>query len=137
MLSKWRRRRTGFVGLVNLDRVVVEAFNDRIVRVVAADPGPAEPMAIDGFSRLAATGRSQQPRTFCCGRSVFAARGKGVVVLISDFMDKGGYEEALRYLIARQLDIYVLQVLSQAEIEPGRRGRPQAESMWKIKMSRK
>ena len=44
--------------------------------------------------------------------------GKGVVVLISDFMDKGGYEEALRYLIARQLDIYVVHVLSQEEIEP-------------------
>ena len=33
-------------------------------------------------------------------------------------MDKGGYEEALRYLVARQLDIYVVQVLSQEEIEP-------------------
>jgi uncharacterized protein (DUF58 family) len=44
--------------------------------------------------------------------------GKGIVILISDFMDKGGYEEALRYLIARQLDIYAIQVLSQEEIEP-------------------
>jgi hypothetical protein len=33
-------------------------------------------------------------------------------------MDKGGYEEALRYLVARQLDIYVIQILSQEEIEP-------------------
>ena len=44
--------------------------------------------------------------------------GKGIVVLLSDLMDKGGYEEALRYLVARQLDIYVIQVLSQEEIEP-------------------
>src|SRR5205814_2974601 len=44
--------------------------------------------------------------------------GKGVVVVLSDFMDKGGYEQALRYLIARQLDIYVIQILSQEEIEP-------------------
>jgi len=44
--------------------------------------------------------------------------GKGIVVLLSDFMDKGGYEEALRYLIARRLDIYVIQILSQEEIEP-------------------
>jgi integrase len=28
------------------------------------------------------------------------------------------YEDALRYLVARQLDIYVIQVLSQEEIEP-------------------
>ena len=33
-------------------------------------------------------------------------------------MDKGGYEDALRYLIARQLDVYVIQILSQEEIEP-------------------
>ena len=33
-------------------------------------------------------------------------------------MDKGGYEDALRYLVARQIDIYVIQILSQEEIEP-------------------
>ena len=33
-------------------------------------------------------------------------------------MDKGGYEEALRYLVARQMDVYVIQILSQEEIEP-------------------
>ena len=31
--------------------------------------------------------------------------GKGIVVLLSDFMDKGGYEDALRYLVARQMDV--------------------------------
>src|SRR5262249_61234107 len=44
--------------------------------------------------------------------------GKGVVVVLSDFMDKGGYEDALRYLVARQMDVYVIQVLSQEEIDP-------------------
>ena len=38
----------------------------------------------------------------------FAIRhaGKGVVVVISDFLDKHGYQEALRYLLARNMDIY-------------------------------
>src|SRR5207253_9133826 len=44
--------------------------------------------------------------------------GKGIVVVLSDFMDKGGYEEALRYLVARQMDVYVIQILSQEEIDP-------------------
>jgi hypothetical protein len=48
--------------------------------------------------------------------------GKGIVVVLSDFMDKGGYEEALRYLIARQLDVYVIQILSQEEIDPDVQG---------------
>ncbi len=33
--------------------------------------------------------------------------GKGILVLISDLMDKQGYEQALRYLVARQMDVYV------------------------------
>ncbi|MFO0915602.1 MAG: DUF58 domain-containing protein [Pirellulales bacterium] len=44
--------------------------------------------------------------------------GKGVLVVISDMMDKHGYENALRYLVANQLDVYVVQVLSPVEIDP-------------------
>jgi hypothetical protein len=44
--------------------------------------------------------------------------GKGIVILLSDMMDKEGYEDALRYLVARQYDIYVIQILSQEELEP-------------------
>jgi len=44
--------------------------------------------------------------------------GRGLAVLLSDFMDKDGFEEPLRYLVARQMDVYVIQVLSQEEVEP-------------------
>ncbi len=43
-------------------------------------------------------------------------------MLITDLLDKQGYEAALRYLAARQLDVYVVQVLSAEEIEPDIRG---------------
>jgi len=39
-------------------------------------------------------------------------------VLLSDLMDKTGYEAALRYLVAQDLDVYVVQVLSAEELEP-------------------
>ena len=39
-------------------------------------------------------------------------------MVISDFLDKHGYEDALRYLLARNMDIYVIHVLSQEEVEP-------------------
>ncbi|MGL4553676.1 MAG: DUF58 domain-containing protein, partial [Gemmataceae bacterium] len=50
----------------------------------------------------------------------FALRsgGKGLVVLISDFLDKNGFEDALRYLVARPLDVYVLHVLADEEVDP-------------------
>ncbi|TWT95061.1 DUF58 domain-containing protein [Neorhodopirellula pilleata] len=54
----------------------------------------------------------------------FVTRGvtSGVVVLITDLMDKTGYESALRMLIGRQMDVFVLQVLSQEELKPPLRG---------------
>ena len=56
-------------------------------------------------------------KNFCLRNS-----GKGIVVLISDLMDKHGYESALRYLVAQQMDVYVIQVLSQEEIDPDVKG---------------
>jgi hypothetical protein len=48
--------------------------------------------------------------------------GKGILVLISDLMDKTGYEAAFRYLVSQQMDVYVVQVLSQEEIDPEVKG---------------
>ncbi len=107
----------GFVGLVNLDRVIIEVFNDRLVQSMPPLRGRRSLWRmLDFLSKVEPAGSSNMRdslRTFSLKCS-----GKGVVILISDFMDKNGYEDALRYLIARQLDIYVLQVLSQEEIEP-------------------
>ena len=107
----------GFIGLVNLDRVAVEAFNDRIVQSLPAVRGRRSLWRLlDFLGKLEPAGPSdlkQALRTFSLKSS-----GKGIVVVLSDFMDKNGYEDALRYLVARQMDVYIIQVLSQAEIDP-------------------
>src|SRR5207249_2716605 len=107
----------GFIGLVNMDRVVIEAFNDRLTQSLPAVRGRRSLWRLmDFLQKIEPAGPSdlrQALRTFSLKSS-----GKGIVVLLSDLMDKGGYEEALRYLVARQMDIYVIQVLSQEEIEP-------------------
>ncbi|MGN6135489.1 MAG: DUF58 domain-containing protein [Aureliella sp.] len=48
--------------------------------------------------------------------------GRGIVVLLSDLMDKNGYESALRMLVGRQMDIFVMHVLSPAEMDPDLQG---------------
>ena len=48
--------------------------------------------------------------------------GKGIVLLISDLMDKTGYEAALRYFVSHEMDCYVIHVLSQEELEPDVKG---------------
>jgi len=48
--------------------------------------------------------------------------GSGVVVLLTDLMDKQGYETALRMLVGRRMDVFVMHVLSPEEIDPPLRG---------------
>ena len=107
----------GFVGLVNLDRVVIEAFSDGPAQTMPAARGRRSLWRLlDFLQRLEPAGPGDLRKAL---RS-FSIRcsGKGVVVVLSDFLDKGGYEEALRYLVARQMDVYVIHVLCREELEP-------------------
>jgi uncharacterized protein (DUF58 family) len=58
------------------------------------------------------------------GVKQFALRnfGSGVVILISDLMDKSGFESALRLLVGRRMDVYVMHLLAPEEIDPPIRG---------------
>ncbi len=107
----------GFVGLVNLDRVVVQAFSDRLTQTSPVLRGRRSLWRLlDFLGKVEPAGSSDLARAM----KEFTVRssGKGVVVLLGDFMDKGGYEDGLRYLVARRMDVYAIQILSQEEIEP-------------------
>jgi uncharacterized protein (DUF58 family) len=58
------------------------------------------------------------PFTEACKRIALARRGKGVMVVISDFFIKEGYETGLRLLLGRGYDVFAIQVLSPQEVEP-------------------
>jgi uncharacterized protein (DUF58 family) len=107
----------GFIGLSNMDRVVVEVFNDRITQTTTPLRGRRSfwrlTSVLDGLEPAGPSDLSRSLKAFS-----LKASGKGVVIILSDFMDKGGYENGLRYLIARNMDVYVIQVLSQEEIDP-------------------
>jgi uncharacterized protein (DUF58 family) len=106
-----------FIGLVNMDRVVIEAFNDLRTQTMPAARGRRSMWRVfDFLTQLEPAGAGDLKRAL--RNFTLKSSGKGIVILLGDFMDKGGYEEALRYLVARQLDIYVIQILSQEEIEP-------------------
>ncbi len=110
-----------FVGLIRADRVRVETLGQRVgergpvfrgrhnmwrmlQQIEAIEPG--EQMSL-----------AEGVKNFCHRNP-----GRGVGVLISDLMDKAGYESALRYFVARQVDCFVIQVLSQEELEPDVKG---------------
>jgi len=111
----------GFIGLVRGDRVKIETlghsgrkaspvFRGRrslwrmLDHLEAIAPQPTVPLA-------------EGVKDFCLRNS-----GKGILVLITDLMDKTGYEAALRYLVSRDLDVYVVHVLSAEELDPAVRG---------------
>src|SRR5947208_8160841 len=87
-----------FVGLANMDRVVIEAFNDRLTQSLPAVRGRKSLWRVlDFLQKLKPAGPSnlrESLKTF-----TLKCSGKGIVVLLSDMMDKGGFEDALRYLV--------------------------------------
>ena len=45
-------------------------------------------------------------------------RRRGFTIIISDFLDDAGYEDALRFFLARNQDVFVLHLLGRDEIAP-------------------
>ena len=106
-----------FIGLVNHDRVLVDTFSARLEQGLHGIRGRSQMWRVVQYlDHLEATGQSN----LTAAAREFAIRhaGKGVVVVISDFLDKHGYQDALRYLLARNMDIFVIHLLSKEEVEP-------------------
>ena len=107
----------GYIGLCRSDRVKVEGLDPSNRR-----PGPVL-RGRHSLHRLyeyldSAPSSVNASLEECLKNFTLRNSGKGIVVLISDLMDKAGFESALRYLVARDLDIYLIHVLSQEEIDP-------------------
>jgi uncharacterized protein (DUF58 family) len=109
----------GYIGLCRSDRVKIQTLG-------TFDSSPALRgranlwRMIDYLNKI--EGDETTPldvglKQFCLRNS-----GKGIVVLISDLMDKNGFEAALRYLVAKNMDTYVIHVLSPEEIDPDLKG---------------
>ena len=107
----------GFIGLVRADRVRIEALGDRTAPRGPVLRGRQSTWRmldyLDSLEIGPAISLSEGIRNFCIRNS-----GKGIVVLLSDLMEKTGYESALKYLLAQQMDIFVIQILAQEEMEP-------------------
>ena len=107
----------GFVGLANLDRVAVESFGGTTSARSPQFRGRPSLWRLIKFIDDVPVGGSSD---FSKSMKAFSLRhsSRGVVVVLSDFMDKGGYEEGFRYLNARGYDVYAIQILAEEEISP-------------------
>ncbi|MDP1562673.1 MAG: DUF58 domain-containing protein [Pirellulaceae bacterium] len=107
----------GYIGLCRSDRIKVEVLTDQIVPPSAALRGKGNLWKLlrqlETLPTTTSTSLDAGVKKFCIRNP-----GKGIVVLLSDLMDKSGYENAIRALVARQYDVYVIQIFSPAELEP-------------------
>ncbi len=107
----------GYVSLVNNNRVSISFFADGIKGQLANMRGRnylhqmAEYLLTtdcDGFSDF-----DSSCRQLAAGRI-----GSGVMIVLSDFLFKEGYDSGLRRLIGGHYDLYAIQVLSAQELTP-------------------
>ena len=120
MVAKQLAAALGYVGLCRADRVSVAALGP---------PGRSAPVL---RGRASLWKMLQYLESVESGHNVslyegvkdFSIRnsGTGIAVLLTDLMDKEGYESALRMLVGRRMDVFVMHVLSPEEIDPPLRG---------------
>lgn len=106
-----------YIGLVNYDRVSLYCYADSLVQEMRAVRGRRFTSQMIKFLDGLPIGG---PTNFAAAAKRFAQRhrGKGVVIVLSDFMDKTGYADGFRYLLGQNLDLYAIQVLAPDEIDP-------------------
>ena len=107
----------GFIGLCRADRVKIEALG-----TTRTHPGPVLRGRrglwrmleyLEGIPEGRNVPLANGVKEFCLRNS-----GKGILVLITDLMDKAGYESALRFLVAQNMDVYVIHTLCPEELNP-------------------
>lgn len=112
----------GYIGLVNHNRVTLCAFG--------GSEGLSRSTPMRGRRRTSEMGRwllgleaGGDAGFDDAMRAVALSRhGRGVLVVISDFLVPEGTERGLRYVCGRGFDVHAIQLLSPEELEPAQHG---------------
>jgi len=106
-----------YIGLVKYNRVTICGCSDKFGPELSGVRGRHQIAKVLGQLIDIEPGGAGN-LTAACRQFAIRHPQRGVVLLLSDFLDKGGYEAGLRYLIGRKYDLYAVQLLSPQEIEP-------------------
>ncbi|MFH0983266.1 MAG: DUF58 domain-containing protein [Planctomycetota bacterium] len=106
-----------YIGLCNFDRVSLYGYANGLTNQLAGVRGRRRVAKVMEFlCGLECAG----PSNLAAACKQFAIRHPqpGIVLVLSDFFDKGGFEQGFRYLLGRNVDLYAMQVLSPEEMDP-------------------
>lgn len=106
-----------YVGLVRLDSIEVHGFSNRLGQRILSTGGRHRfPGVMDGLSALEAAGVTDYIQVVREYIGTYSQRG--LVILISDFLDDRGCEKALEYLSDFGNELMLLQVWSEEDRTP-------------------
>lgn len=115
----------GYIGLVNQNRVVIERFGRGSQRKLSPMRGRRELDRLAAFllepAEPLAGGQVPEPFAESMRRVVSAQRGRGVLLILSDFLVPEGVDRGLGFLGAAGAagcDVSCLQILSPGELDP-------------------
>ncbi|MBG79560.1 MAG: DUF58 domain-containing protein [Phycisphaerales bacterium] len=111
----------GYIGLVNQHRVSLYGFNSEGVQPLTSLRGRRRTREMAtwllGLEAGEAGGLEPAMRSIAMGR-----RGRGVLIVLSDFLEPEGYDQGLRYVTGGGDDVFCIQVLAPDELDPASRG---------------
>lgn len=111
----------GYIGLVNNNRVSLFGFGSQRVERLTGLRGRRRTREMGRWlldrSAEGDGGFTDGMRTIALG-----GQGRGVLLVLSDFLFPDGYEKGLNYVAGRGFDVFALQLLSPEEMDPARHG---------------
>jgi len=110
-----------YIGLANLDRVSIVPFSNKLDDRLPPTRGPNQIFEVFDFLRGIEPGeRTELGDAF----ETFVAQHqhRGMAVVVSDFYDHEGFEEALNFLRYHKFDPVVIQLYDERELDPALKG---------------
>ena len=106
-----------YIGLANLDRVAIIPFADRLLGRLPPARGKNRIFKVFEFLRgVRAGGQTNMGESLA--KFVHQNKRRGLAVVISDFYDPAGFEDALNALRYNRFEPFVLQVYDEKEANP-------------------
>ncbi len=103
-----------YIVLNNLDRIYINEMKENsLIRGKGVTGSAAFSHVLKDLNRIVFDGKTTLNKTILS----HPVQVGGVSILISDFLDEKGIEEALRYLAYRKQTIVMIQVLAREELE--------------------
>ncbi|MDB6173234.1 MAG: hypothetical protein JWL59_2545 [Chthoniobacteraceae bacterium] len=107
-----------YIGLANLDRVNLHWFGSSLQGDMGLSRGKSQFHKVLEFLRRVPESPGQTDLRTTCQTFARRIKRRGLVFVLSDLFDPGGYEEALGLLRHNQFELHVVQVLDPSELRP-------------------